>query len=25
MGTNGTPPSARRMWHERVAHACDFA
>ncbi|MGB2610383.1 MAG: hypothetical protein ACXVBB_14980 [Isosphaeraceae bacterium] len=25
MGTNGTPPSARRMWHERAAHACDFA
>jgi hypothetical protein len=25
METNGTPPSARRMWHERAAHACDFA
>jgi len=25
MGTNGTPPSARRMWHDRAAHACDFA
>jgi len=25
IGTNGTPPSARRMWHERAAHACDSA
>ena len=25
IGTNGTPPSARRMWHDRAAHACDFA
>ena len=25
METNGTPPSARRMWHDRAAHACDFA
>jgi hypothetical protein len=25
MEINGTPPSARRMWHERAAHACDFA
>jgi hypothetical protein len=25
METNGTPPSARRMWHERAAHACELA
>src|SRR5271165_6043183 len=25
METNATPPSARRMWHDRAAHACDFA
>ncbi|HMF36342.1 MAG TPA: hypothetical protein VKF17_06865 [Isosphaeraceae bacterium] len=25
MGANGTPPSARRMWHDPAAHACDFA
>ena len=21
----GTPPSARPMWHDPAAHACDFA
>jgi len=25
METNGAPPAARRMWHDRAAHACDFA